>query len=224
MYTKDNDLEGKVFGDYTVISHNPEKTIQRRATMWNCKCNRCGDEIIKQGSLLLNGLTTICRKCHTVPNPKVVEQYKGKMFGSLEVLDANLEETEKQRVTVFNCKCHNCGNIIIVKLKDLNAGKKSCGCDISSTHSKMSETIGKTFGDIFVESVDEEATKLHGSEVYYWGICNNGHRCSYRGYEIRNNTNCPMCSRQAKDYAKRHGMLPDGRKIISPIIYFNNED
>ena len=123
-HQKNNDLIGKQFGDFTVISRS-EKNLNGK-TYWNCQC-LCGEIETILGTELRNGEKTSCSKCrknYFLLNP--FKNHKGEKYGLLTVL----EPTEKRfnGKIVWKCQC-DCGNICEVNTNSLISGNtQSCGC------------------------------------------------------------------------------------------------
>lgn len=99
-------LEGKKFGEWTVLKHIKGKR-------WLCKCS-CGTEKEVLSDHLLSGATKSC-------GCKKIKDLTNKKFGRLRPI--KWIEGSK-----WICQC-DCGNIVTVSVSNLQSGStKSCGC------------------------------------------------------------------------------------------------
>ena len=116
------DLSGKRFGRLTVISKAPSKKLgYKTVAQWNCRCN-CGNEIVAQSGLLMNGHI---KSCGCLKKENRFKDLTGMKFGRLYVIEFLFKRNSKP---VWKCKC-DCGNFVNAVSQELISGKtKSCGC------------------------------------------------------------------------------------------------
>ena len=108
------DLTGQRFGDWTVLTRDPEKSRQIR---WLCRC-ACGTERAVFGFSLLNGTATRCTRKRDLT---------GQIFGRWTVLGHG---KKRERVQYWRCLCE-CGTERDVVTPSLTTGlSASCGCTI----------------------------------------------------------------------------------------------
>lgn len=138
------DLTGRTFGKWKVISISDKKT-KNRQIYWNCKCE-CGTERPVCSGNLKNGSSTGCG-CSRKRNSKDI---KNQRFGRLVALEPTSERAFSN--IVWKCKC-DCGNICYIRLSSLTSGNtKSCGC----LHKEVMQNIfakdlaGKKFSHLTV--------------------------------------------------------------------------
>lgn len=126
------DETGNVYGRLTVL--NKDGLSKDHHAMWLCKCS-CGKTVSVIGKDLRSGHTTSCG-CYNLE--LITNQIIGQTFNKLTVIER--AGTDKNRNSLWKCKCE-CGNIIITTAKSLkNNHKISCGCDTRSQ------------GEIYVEN------------------------------------------------------------------------
>lgn len=172
------DLTGQVFGKWTVIEKDIERTKATGATYCTCRCE-CGTIRSVRGQDLKNGKSSSCG-CSKIKN------LKGNRYGYLEALE--IDKSKHERLTYWLCKCHGCGRIISIDSRSLQHGMQSCGCkryDIVSE--KMSAHLeGQTFNYLTV--LERDRSKPRGRDAYWICRCNNcGNTCSIRTSDLQNN-------------------------------------
>jgi len=107
-----HNLEGKVFGHWTVLSYEGNKSYM-------CRCS-CGVTRVVMSAGLLGGTSTSCG--HT-NGEKLIIDIRGKQIGKLKVLKYIGHKK-------WVCKC-DCGRTVDVEGKTLRDGKKTCcGCSV----------------------------------------------------------------------------------------------
>lgn len=156
------DLTGQVFGDIQVISYNKEASeaykLRNNHTraLWNCKCNKCGDESIKQGNNIVHITGSGCTACKGQGN------LIGLIFGSFKILSLNEEESKAKSelynhtTKAYNCECINC-HTKVVKLKSELMTYKSRGTSGCKECNRVDLT-GQKFGRLTVIGLAEKQT------------------------------------------------------------------
>lgn len=124
------DMVGETFGYLEVLSLNEEKSTNKHK-QWNCKCLRCGDLCVKEGSSLRWGKYTCCPKCAIeVRTDNAREKMTGQRYGRLVVIEEYIKQKKVQ------CIC-DCGKILVLRRGDVLSGHtQSCGCLQSERASK----------------------------------------------------------------------------------------
>lgn len=119
----------------------------------------------------------------------------GQRFGRLTVV--SIAETGRYKsggkYIKWNCLC-DCGTIKAIKTSDFKYGRTiSCGCAKAETSSKRNrlDVIGKTFGDLTVES---EAGRVRGC-ITWNCVCTCGNKRVVRGFDLVHGkiTSCQQC-------------------------------
>ncbi len=128
-------LEGKTFGDLTVLSRAPNAG---RRTTWLCRCV-CGNETKVISYNLTRGTTTSCgcKKTRRGGRYNFID-LTGKVFGQLRVLSLS-EDRTKTRGAIWVCICE-CGRTTKLSSHALTSGNNST-CGDHNTHG-ASERIG----------------------------------------------------------------------------------
>ena len=116
------EMVGEIFGYLEVLSLNEERSTNKHKK-WNCKCLRCGETCVKEGSSLRSGKYTCCPKCAIdIRSDGFREKMTGKRYGRL-VVEKEYIEQKKVR-----CVC-DCGNVVTLRRGDVLSGHtQSCGC------------------------------------------------------------------------------------------------
>ena len=169
MY-KPDDLIGKRFGNILVDSYYDNTKYGKR---FLCKCD-CGNEIIRQGTLIYNNRVHSCG-CQIGKwniGKKREEESKshiGEKFNRLTIIGYEHNSRKNQRGYIMICKC-DCGNITKQIYSDLKTGKvKSCGCWQKEQASKTGSTVGLN----------------NCRNQYNWYFIKDGERINCRsGYEV----------------------------------------
>lgn len=132
------DLDGKTFGDLTVISKaetHPRDT--RGGIWWTCRC-ACGNECDVLASLLVTGRKTHCG-CKTQPKNYFYKDIKGQKFNRLTALYPTSQRTSQGKM-IWHCRC-DCGNEIDVSYNELvYSARQSCGCK-KKEHDEMMQSF-----------------------------------------------------------------------------------
>ena len=103
-----------------------EKILRNSSYYRICKC-KCGKEKIASHSVLLYKKIQDCG-CGTYALDKLKNEYIGKKFNMLTVVDCFMKFYQKTNKTFAKCKC-DCGNIKDYQLCELKNGYfQSCGC------------------------------------------------------------------------------------------------
>lgn len=114
-----NDLQGRVFGKWTVIAPAAPDRYGRR--QWLCRCS-CGKERIVSASNLLGGKSKSCG--HKQPNRT---DLTGLRFGRLTVLRFDHYKASSH-TSIWRCVC-DCGKETVASTANLKSGHTtSCGC------------------------------------------------------------------------------------------------
>ena len=116
---------------------------KRRAAFWKCRCD-CGNLVSLEGSELRRKNYICCgSNCIYSRNNNKIKNLLGQKFGCLEVIKfAGLDE--KNHLALWECKCHNCGEIKVFRGKDLTYGySRSCGCVKSHGELIIKEFLNK---------------------------------------------------------------------------------
>lgn len=124
------DRTGEIYNSWEIIGFSHLVLNQKsgqRTNYWNCRCLKCGVTVKPVAhNNLTSGQSKSCRSC--VKRDENREDISGKMYGQLEVLSLNEEETRLARAAQYNTKCHVCGTESIKPAAGIRAGKiKSCG-------------------------------------------------------------------------------------------------
>jgi hypothetical protein len=129
------DFTGSIFGNLLLLKRIPEF---RKPTKYICVCS-CGNFCTKYSRDITIGNVKSCGCLHI---PIVLDNYIGKRFGKLCILNVTIEEE-------FICKC-DCGKEIIKPFKNIiYKNTKSCGCINRSDRSNHFNWRG--FGEISLD-------------------------------------------------------------------------
>ncbi len=123
------DLTGKQFGDWFVVSRRPNRTSGN--CVWLCRCS-CGRELDVLGTNLTRGLTSRCNKCRTA-----VEDLTGRLFGEYTVLERG---PDRGGVPSWLCRC-SCGSEFEVLGANLRSGHSQ-----NCRNCKFMDLTGQRFG------------------------------------------------------------------------------
>lgn len=126
---------GDVFGYYTVINKNEEKSKEKGYAFYNCRCI-CGNiRVVAKGDLI-SGKSTNCG-CIASLNKRDTEDITGKKFGYWTALKYNEVESKKTNSTMWDCQCE-CGNIRAINISSLKSGRSTnCGCHADDSRKEM---------------------------------------------------------------------------------------
>jgi len=118
------DLTGKKF-DRLFVLHRVENNKFGK-TLWRCECD-CGKKVTVIGQLLRKGNTRSCGCYNADKNRDLFfKDITNKRFGKLLVI--KFEHIDKNKKTMWLCKC-DCGNEKIIAANSLANGRtSSCGC------------------------------------------------------------------------------------------------
>lgn len=133
-------LEGRVFGELTVLSREP--SINGR-TRWLCRCS-CGRRKITTAHELKGGRAKCCGdKCHRFG--RNIMDITGQRFGRLTALYPT-ENRNKKSSVYWHCRC-DCGNELEVTEDGLVSGShKSCGCLLKELQANIPNTLHRVDG------------------------------------------------------------------------------
>lgn len=130
------DLTGNVYGRLTVLGFGGVINYDR---YWVCQCS-CGTKRIIKEYSIISGITVSCGCYHTEKTKEFALDLVGQKIGRLTVIK---RVENKDRCTVFLCKC-DCGNEITVKGSVLNRKEvMSCGCVKSKGEYKIAKFLNK---------------------------------------------------------------------------------
>lgn len=140
---KQNDLTGKVFGEWTVLRRDSEKT-----SCWECRCS-CGVEKSIYISVLTSGRSQRCRSCHYKRGYS--KDMTGYRCGMLTVVRPGSYRKGARGAKAFHwvCRC-DCGNEVEVRLDNLcdtSRKNKTCGCGRSGKNSSIWKGCGDLSGE-----------------------------------------------------------------------------
>lgn len=158
-FYKRKNIVGKTFGYLTVneIKREIDKNGKQR-TICACTC-RCGKEVVtKMDTLTRPGLHS-CGCARSEIQSYRIEDYTGRRFGRLVVLE-ELADTKPKRV---RCRC-DCGNeLIVIKTQLTRGDTQSCGCykrDMSSQKNQKDWTGRKS--EYGIEFLKQEIKSRRG--------------------------------------------------------------
>jgi len=154
-----SDLVAKRFGKLVVLEvyRDEKKRVKLR-----CLCD-CGNETEVYYSNVRAKRTVSCG-CVARKQALKYNDILGKVYGNLVV--KRKTEKRKDRSIIWECECKLCGRVIEVTKKQLDRGYVTdCG------NHAYEDLIGKSVGELFVESFDAEKKKYLckcscGKEVY----------------------------------------------------------
>lgn len=121
MANKRVDLAGKTINSISVLEF---AGVSGGATLWKCRCNRCGREFTIEGYRLTS--KTRPRKDCGCSHTERRADLTGKTFGALEVLRADGVGPHGDRMYV--CCCELCGQEKVFPACTIRCNPKSCGC------------------------------------------------------------------------------------------------
>lgn len=167
------DFTGQRIGKLTVL-YRAENVGTN--TVWHCRCD-CGNEIDVRGSSLGAGRTKSCGCIRKGRLASFTKDLAGKKIGFLTALEP---APSINRCTAWRFKC-DCGNEVIVKLKDIVSGRvKSCGCYRRKHTGDMRRKHG----------LKDKSPRLYNVWVGMRDRCNNPNNNSYKNYGGRGITVC----------------------------------
>lgn len=182
-----HELDGKTFGDLTVIGFEGVDKFQK--TLWKCKC-LCGNFKTIPRNALVTGNTKTCGCSHGKEKAGLRNRIdiSGQKFGKLTVINYShsvptiRNGVKKQSTAYWNCIC-DCGNKSTVRGADLKGRHiKSCGCLIRETNkNKNQESMqNKIFGRLTAIS------QIRKDKTYVWKcLC----ECGNETFASTNNLN-----------------------------------
>ena len=191
---------GNKYGSLLVIDA-AENIGQRKA--WKCICD-CGQEIIVKGTDLRTGRKTHCG-CQT----KRMGGFKdetGNRYGRLMVLEEAGRGSD--RAIRWRCRC-DCGNITIVRGRDLRQGKtKSCGCLASEVRGTtlLKDLTGQRFNKLLVLGPKIINTSK-GRRTYWECLCDCGNHSIVNGANLRSGTTQSCGCMKSRGNAKIQNIL-----------------
>lgn len=179
-------LTGRVFGRWTVISRAPDRYSKRgdKIIYWNCRCE-CGTIKEVADRELKRGRSKSCGCIKKIL--KEPEDLTGKRFGRWIVIKRGEDRYDKNghilRTWVCQCDCGTIKEVFEGSLRNNNS--QSCGClqkeIVSQISGKRDEMIGKKFGRLLVL---EEAYVKNG-EIYWHCLCDCENYVTTSGASLR---------------------------------------
>ena len=165
----------QIYGVYRVLEVDEKITKEKKKKYWKCQCQKCGNII----SVRTDNLKRLPKGC---PNCKYDNNYIGKKFGRLTVMEKG--RTDKHGHIYWVCKC-DCGNLKEISGTNLKEGKtQSCGC----LHSEMTSALnfvdltGQKFGKL---TVLKRANDI-GARVAWECQCECGNTTIVQGNNLKN--------------------------------------
>lgn len=165
------DLTGQRFGNLTVIK---QVEVDKPGAYWLCRCD-CGNEVIKRGNYLRQGLTHCCGRCVAdVQKEQRIQTFKkhfgsqvGKRYGRLTVLD---DEPVYLDTVYLRCKC-DCGNTKLINGRSLIRGYlTTCGCRWGIKNNVPTANITyRPLQTVVTEAVERIKEKEPADSVKYFG-------------------------------------------------------
>lgn len=139
------EMMGKLFGRWTVLSYNAQKSERRGMSYFTCRCT-CGEEKPILGSSLRSGRSKGCLSCACIENRRrkreeIIAEMVGKPYDCWTVLGYNEQESERQSKLVLDCRCA-CGVEKPVLSNSLRRGK-SKGCPSCAQTTRHREAAAK---------------------------------------------------------------------------------
>lgn len=114
------DLAGKRFNDIDVIA--PAGTSSRGASLWRCRCLRCGNEFIAAGYRVNRK-----KDCGCAYRERTAD-LSGRTMGAMKVLRRAGANSHGDKL--YLCRCTLCGEEKILSANKLKNAPKSCGCAV----------------------------------------------------------------------------------------------
>ena len=198
-----DDLTGKQFGDYIVISRATNKITPsgQQKSVWKCKCKNCGLEKNIQASQLKH----FSGKCLCHPK-EIKRDLTGYSFDEL-VIKRFDKIVNGRRYWVCDCSCGNT-DISVEEYRLLHGKKKSCGCTTKiNSKEKHKEKVAKSNKTLFDfnpilasewhpskngELNPKTVTPNCNIKVWWLGKC--GHEWEATVGSRNRGCGCPICS------------------------------
>lgn len=137
-----NDLEGKTFGDLTVLGKS-EAEHNNGGIWWRCRC-ACGETYECPGTLLVTGRRTHCGSNAHKGNYRTID-ITGKRFQRLTALYP-MDQRDRKGSVIWHCRC-DCGNEVDVSYNNLMyTTLSSCGCRMKEHVSSLSDHLTRVAG------------------------------------------------------------------------------
>jgi len=138
---RSHDLNGKIFGDLTVLKQDESKP-KGFGVWWLCRCS-CGNIYSVQASVLVQGKRTHCG-CKTQKKTSA-KDITGQQFARLTALYPT-EARDAKGFVIWRCRCE-CGAEIDVSYNTLLYSLvKSCGCQKKEHDRKLSSFLTRVDG------------------------------------------------------------------------------
>ena len=186
------DETGNIYGRWTVLERDYNKTSKSGDVYWKCRCS-CGTEKSIAGHQLRSGRT---KSCGCLRKEKFIERVKenalqydltGQRFGRLTVIKRTDERNHGS--VVYECLC-DCGNTIKVMSQSLkDGGTRSCGCLQSETSKKIGIQVGLRYdltGQKFGKLTVLERIRVEGKGIYYKCLCDCGNTTIIAANHLKN--------------------------------------
>lgn len=203
-----NNLTGKTFGNWTVLSQTKTPNARSKMSRWHCRCS-CGKESEKVFyTSLVSGRSTSCGMCGTPAhptNPRMKDRV-GEKYGRWTVL-SHLPQSK----VMAECSC---GTIREVPTGRLVSGtSQSCGC-----------LRGEQLGARAAKFHDSEPHLLHDAKNYLYTIwlgmktrCYNTKHPTYQHYGAKGITIDPAWEKDFRAFAIHVGPRPSKDYSIDRI-------
>ena len=160
--SKDEDITGRVYNNYSVESFNSREPDGKFRQLWNIVCN-CGKKYIKPKLFLTKHLSNnshYCSNCFydKLRVPKPPEDIIGKTFNNFTIIELMPKDPEVEKY-IWKVKC-NCGHYSYKSITDLTMhvdrkGKACVNCvnikgKVDARIKQKENLIGKIFGNFKV--------------------------------------------------------------------------
>lgn len=155
------DLRNEKFGKLTPIEFIPSSRANNKQvpSKWRCVCD-CGNEVIVNTQLLVEGKKTGCNDCMGIKSRKKAEDLTGKKFGKWTVQYMWDKQYKSQLYRMCHCKCE-CGNegdiVYHNLLKGQSTGCVQC-CNVAKRKPRYNLT-GLKVGELTVLDFDEKTKR-----------------------------------------------------------------
>lgn len=213
---KIRDISNQKFGRLTPIEMVGINKYHK--TLWKCRCD-CGNECVKNGNSIVNGLTLSCGCLHSeLVSKKYTKDLAGQRFGRLLVLE-RVSSIGAKRI-MYKCKC-DCGVIKNISAHNLTRKKDptiSCGCYHKEklTESNLLDISGMRFGKLV--AIDRIGIKRNKSQWHCRCDCGNecvvSIDCLRSGYTSSCGCIQSRCENIIDIFMKKNGIKYQRQKIF----------
>lgn len=123
---REEDIIGKSFGSWIILSKSKEMNSTRRKL--RCLCTRCNKEYDVDKTSIITGISKNCNSCGKEKNTlqkkeKELSNFIGKELGSWIVVDFCVFRQNKNKTKIMSylkCNCKNCINSTVIALERVN--------------------------------------------------------------------------------------------------------